>query len=57
MLSQPNVLADLKSDPGPLGLDTLMAEISKLSTVRALGLDEVVFAAGPGRAMPGSPLG
>ncbi|MGH3194892.1 MAG: hypothetical protein ACRDNT_02940 [Streptosporangiaceae bacterium] len=45
LLSRPNVLADLKSDPGPLGLDTLLAEISTLSTVRALGLDEAVFGA------------
>jgi TnpA family transposase len=44
LLSRPNVLADLKSDPGPLGLDTLLAEIGKLSTVRALGLDESVLA-------------
>ena len=44
LLSRPNVLAGLKSDPGPLGLDTLLAEIGKLSTVRALGLDEAVFA-------------
>ena len=44
LLSRPNVLADLRSDPGPLGLDTLLAEIAKLSTVRALGLDETVFA-------------
>ena len=44
LLSRPNVLAELKSDPGPLGLDTLLAEIGKLSTVRALGLDETVFA-------------
>ena len=44
LLSRPSVLADLKSDPGPLGLDTLLAEIGKLSTVRALGLDEAVFA-------------
>ena len=44
LLSRPNVLAELKSDPGPLGLDTLLAEIGKLSTVRALGLDEAVFA-------------
>src|SRR6266536_1970291 len=42
-LSRPNVLAELKSDPGPLGLDTLLAEIGKLSTVRALGLDGTVF--------------
>ena len=25
LLSRPNVLAELKSDPGPLGLDTLLA--------------------------------
>jgi hypothetical protein len=43
LLSRPNVLAELTSDPGPLGLDTLLAEIGKLSTVRALGLDEAVF--------------
>jgi Domain of unknown function (DUF4158) len=44
LLSRLNVLAELKSDPGPLGLDTLLAEIDKLSTVRALGLTEAVFA-------------
>ncbi|MGH3304903.1 MAG: Tn3 family transposase, partial [Streptosporangiaceae bacterium] len=44
LLARPNVLAELKSDPGPLGLDTLLAEIGKLSTVRALGLAETVFA-------------
>ena len=38
------MLAELKSDPGPLGLDTLLAEIGKLATVRALGLAEAVFA-------------
>ncbi len=43
LLSRTSVLADLKSDPGPLGLDTLLAEIGKLSTGRALGLDETVF--------------
>ena len=40
LLSRPNVLAELKADPGPLGLDTLLAEIGKLSTVRALGLTD-----------------
>src|SRR5262249_47704643 len=44
LLSRPNVLAELKSDPGPLGLDTLLAEIGKLSMVRALGLSAAVFA-------------
>ena len=43
LLSRLNMLAELKSDPGPLGLDTLLAEIGKLSTVRALGLDGTVF--------------
>ncbi len=43
LLSRPNVLAGLKSDPGPLGLDTLLAEIGKLTTVRALGLTEAAF--------------
>jgi hypothetical protein len=44
LLSQPGVLAGLKSDPGPLGLDTLLAEIGKLTAVRALGLGEEAFA-------------
>lgn len=44
LLSRPNVLAELKADPGPLGLDTLLAEIGKLATVRALGLTDAVFA-------------
>jgi hypothetical protein len=44
LLARPNVLADLKADPGPLGLDTLLAEIGKLAMVRALGLTEAVFA-------------
>jgi hypothetical protein len=35
LLARPNVLADLKADPGPLGLDTLLAEIGKLAMVRA----------------------
>ena len=43
LLSRPDVLAELKSDPGPLGLDTLLIEIGKLTTVRALGLTEAVF--------------
>jgi len=44
LLSRPNVLAELKSDPGPLGLDTLLTEIGKLATARSLGLTEMVFA-------------
>ena len=31
LLSRPGVLAEVKSDPGSLGLDTLLAEIGKLS--------------------------
>ena len=49
LLFQPGVLAGLKSDPGPLGLDTLLSEIGKLSMVRALGLSEAVFADASGR--------
>ncbi|MGH3124568.1 MAG: DUF4158 domain-containing protein, partial [Streptosporangiaceae bacterium] len=44
LLGRPNVLAGLKSDPGALGLDTLLAEIGKLTTARSLGLSEAVFA-------------
>ena len=44
LLRRPDVLADLKSDRGPLGLDTLLTEIGKLATVRALGLTAAVFA-------------
>ncbi len=44
LVSQPGVLAELKSDPGALGLDTLLTEIGKLSKVRSLGLTEAVFA-------------
>ena len=51
LLSRPGVVADLKSDPGPLGLDTLLSEIGKLSVVRALGLTEAVFADASDRIM------
>jgi hypothetical protein len=37
LLSRPNVLAELKSDAGPLGLDTLLAEIDKRRTSRSAG--------------------
>lgn len=36
--------ADLKSDPGTLGLETLLKEIDKLQRVRALGLPADLFA-------------
>ena len=53
------MLAELKSDPGPLKLDTLLVEIGKLATARFPGLGEAVFseisdqivAAWRGRAM------
>jgi DNA-binding cell septation regulator SpoVG len=44
LLARPGVLADLKSDPGPMGLDTLLGEIGKLNTARSLGLSGPVFA-------------
>jgi len=37
LLGKPKVLAELKSDPGPLGLDTLLVEFGKLATARSLG--------------------
>jgi hypothetical protein len=40
-----SLLAELKADPGPLGLETLLAEIDKLAQVRALGLPSTLFAA------------
>lgn len=43
LLGRPNVLAELKSDPGPLGLDTLLTEIRKLNTARSLGLSDGAF--------------
>ncbi|MEO3892755.1 DUF4158 domain-containing protein [Nonomuraea sp. B5E05] len=47
LLGSQQVLAELKADPGPLGLETLLKEIGKLKTVRSLGLDETVFAEVP----------
>jgi hypothetical protein len=44
LLGKPGLLAELKSDPGSLGLDTLLVEIGKLNTVRSLGLAKEVFA-------------
>jgi TnpA family transposase len=37
-------LVDLKADPGPLGLESLVNEIDKLAQVRALGLAAELFA-------------
>ncbi len=36
-------LVELKADPGPLGLETLVTEIAKLERVRALGLPPDLF--------------
>lgn len=38
------VLAELKTDPGQVGLETLLREIDKLAAVRALGLPPELFA-------------
>lgn len=43
LLGQEGQLAALKTDPGPLGLDTLLAEIGKLTTVRAVVLPGDLF--------------
>jgi TnpA family transposase len=43
LLERPGLLAQLKADPGPLGLDTLLEEIGKLATTRALGLGDEIF--------------
>jgi hypothetical protein len=44
LLESEGALAEVKADPGPLGLDTLMSEIAKLATVRVLRLPEDLFA-------------
>ena len=38
-----SLLAELKADPGPLGLETLLGEIAKLSRVRSIGLPPSLF--------------
>jgi TnpA family transposase len=43
LLGQDGRLAALKADPGPLGLDTLLAEVGKLNAVRAVGLPGDLF--------------
>lgn len=49
LLTSEGLLAEVKSDPGPLGLDTLLGEIAKLKTVRTLKLPENLFAEKPDR--------
>ena len=43
VLGTEGVLGAVKSDPGPLGLETLLEEIDKLKTVQALGLPDEPF--------------
>nr|WP_239647935.1 Tn3 family transposase [Nocardiopsis ganjiahuensis] len=43
VLGTEGVLGAVKSDPGPLGLETLLTEIDKLKTVQALGLPDEPF--------------
>jgi len=44
LLASEGLLAEVKADPGPLGLDTLLSEIAKLEAVRELRLPENLFA-------------
>jgi TnpA family transposase len=44
LLDEDGRLAELRADPGPLGLGTLFTEIGKLNTVKALGLPDDLFA-------------
>ncbi len=41
---EPSFFTELKADPGKLGLETLLAEITKLGRVRAIGLPAGLFA-------------
>ncbi|MEV6652148.1 hypothetical protein [Streptomyces sp. NPDC051219] len=41
----PTLLASLKRDPGAVGLDSLLTEITKLTSVRKFGLPEGRWAA------------
>jgi len=43
LLEEDGLLADLRGDPGRLGLETLVEEISKLETVQGLGLPDELF--------------
>ena len=40
------LLADLKADPGQLGLETFLAEVAKLERLRGIGLPDGLFDAG-----------
>src|SRR6266536_463490 len=41
---EPSFFTELKADPGKLGLETVLAEITKLKRVRAIGLPPDLFA-------------
>ena len=43
LLEEDGLLADLRGDPGRLGLETLVEEISKLEAVQGLGLPDELF--------------
>lgn len=52
----PGMLAELKADPGRLGLETLLRELDKLERVRAVGLPPTCSARCPtGSLPPGRP--
>jgi len=53
LLDEDGLLADLRGDPGRLGLETLFEEISKLATVQALGLSDDLFAGTSDRLVAG----
>lgn len=46
-----SLLAEIKSDPGQLGLETLLKEVGKLTSIRALGLPAGLFAQTPDKAV------
>jgi TnpA family transposase len=46
-------LVELKADPGPAGLESVLAEASKLQRLRAIGLPSDLFADVPPRARQG----
>jgi hypothetical protein len=46
-------LQELKEDPGPLTLETLLAEITKLERVKAIGLPDGLFAGVPEKIVAG----
>ncbi|MEV0185305.1 hypothetical protein AB0I54_39445 [Streptomyces sp. NPDC050625] len=45
------LLAALKRDPGAVGLDLLLTEMTKLNDVRKLGLPEALFGDCPAKLM------